>query len=150
MGSPVCRLGADRPLHFPGRAPCSPLPRPFCDVSGASLPAMSIDRWGLHIGQERRLGPAGDRPPSHLRRRSNSDHANKRYVFWQNRESGSRPANAISRINIPSLIHSEFLRFAAKRCEFDHFNLLTAKYQYKTIKGSMKIMKPTTHSGLPQ
>jgi len=45
------------------RSPCSHFPRPFCDVSGAPLLAMSIDRWGLRIGQEQRRGPVGDRPP---------------------------------------------------------------------------------------
>jgi len=77
--SQVHHPGADRPLRFHGR----PLPRPFCDVSGAPLPAMSIDRWGPRITRERRQGPAVDRPPPSRRPRSryNSDHAGKRYVL---------------------------------------------------------------------
>ena len=72
------------------RSPCSPLPRPFCDVLGAPLPAMSINRWHPGIGRGLHRG----RP---LRQQSNSDHAGKRYILGQNRESQARPSNCNSR-----------------------------------------------------
>ena len=60
--------GADWPLCLPGWgcAPCSPLPQPFCTVSGTPPPALLIDRWGPVIGQEQHQGPAGDLSPSPL------------------------------------------------------------------------------------
>ena len=42
------------------RSPCSPLPQPFCDVLGAPLPSMSINRWHPGIGRGQHRG----RPPS--------------------------------------------------------------------------------------
>ena len=50
------------PLRFFGRSP-PVAPRPFCDVSGAPLPAISIDVWGPCISREQRQGPAGDCSP---------------------------------------------------------------------------------------
>jgi len=103
---PACHLGADWPLYFPGHAPpCSPLPRPFCDVLGAPPPAMSIDQWGPRISHEQYRGPAGYRPspPSCPHQRSNSDHVGKRYILGRNQESREirelrlNPGNAISR-----------------------------------------------------
>jgi len=57
--------GGRWPLCFPGRAPHT-LPQPFCDVSGAPPPAMSIVRRRRRnpgIGQEWHRGPRGDPPP---------------------------------------------------------------------------------------
>jgi len=47
------------------RSPVAPH-RPFYDVLGAPLPAMSISQWGPGIGREQHWGPAGDRPPSRI------------------------------------------------------------------------------------
>ena len=50
------------------RSPCSPLPQPFCDVSGTPPPAKMIVhrwQWGPGIAQEQCRGPAGDCPPPH-------------------------------------------------------------------------------------
>jgi len=87
------------PLHFPGRALCvAPFPWPFCDISGVPLPAMSIDRWGPHIGQEQHRGPAGDRP-SPLRASAGDPTPNTsvKGMYSGEIESGSRPGNCDSR-----------------------------------------------------
>ena len=83
------------PLRFFVRSP-PVAPRPFCDVSGAPLPAISIDVWGPCISREQRQGPAGDCSPTVSRPhwQSNSSHAGKRYALGRNRESGVAVANA--------------------------------------------------------
>jgi len=71
------------------RSPCSP-PWPFCYVSGAPPPSMSIDQShqpGTASGAGRQSPP-----PSRPHRRSNSDHASKRYIFGWNREFQSQCA----------------------------------------------------------
>ena len=70
---------------------CSPLPRPFCDVSGAPLGSPQRSRTAPGTGW-RSLPPL-----CAPRWRSNSDHAGKRYVLGRNRESRSRPRNCDSR-----------------------------------------------------
>jgi len=45
-------------------SPCSPLPWPFCDISGIPPPAMSIDLLRARIGREQFRGLHGYRPPS--------------------------------------------------------------------------------------
>ena len=77
--SPACHPGPISQCTSPDHI--SPVaPRPFCDVSGAPLPAMSIDRWGPSINREQRRGQPTITPPSHPRPRSDSDHAGERYV----------------------------------------------------------------------
>ena len=48
--------------HSRSRSLSRPLTRPFCDVLGVPLPAMSIDRWGPGMSREQRREPAGDPP----------------------------------------------------------------------------------------
>jgi len=73
--SPAHRALADQPLRFPG-----------CASFVASSPGRFVtfqvcqwDRWGPGIGRERHRGSAGDAPPLRPHRRSNFDHAGKRY-----------------------------------------------------------------------
>jgi len=101
--------GADRPLCFPSRAPTLAPPgrfvmfRPFHRL---------LCRLGPRIGRERHRGPASDHLPPVPHQRSNSDHAGKRYVLGQNRESRLRLVRELrlstwecdfAGINIPSM-----------------------------------------------
>jgi len=99
------------------RSPCSPLPQPFCDVSGTPPPAKMIVhrwQWGPGIAQEQCRGPAGDCPPPSSRphRRSNSDHASKRYLLGQNRVS----------------VETRELRLSTQECDFPGINIPIANY----------------------
>jgi len=83
-------------------------------VLGAPPRATSIvrrRRWGPVIGRGRRqVRPVIAPPPSHPRRRSNSDHAGESTYSGRNRESRSRPGNSISR-ELTSLLNCITIMF---------------------------------------
>jgi len=96
-GTAIPRPAIQRPISHcasPVALPCSPLPRlfrahhrPLCRYVDRPQVAMgSLHRLGTASGASRRSPP----PSSRLCLRSNSDHADKRYVLWRNRESRSR------------------------------------------------------------
>jgi len=93
VDSPACRPGADRPLHFPDRAPLIIVWRFGC-TTARCWSVVRTRRWGPASSTGRRspLSP----PPSHPRRRSDSDRASNRYVLGWNRESRSIPGNCDS------------------------------------------------------